>query len=100
MKEDNAASKVITAKEAESDKLSVLCITFAYRDFSVSDTPKRAKKYELEKMIVFLCEYPKEKEMIQELASFPGKSLSGFLNRAVDETMERDKQKLMSVCDM
>lgn len=52
------------------------------------------QKYEREKVdrVVFRVAKGK-KEQIQEHAAARGESLSAFLNRAVDETMERDSQK-------
>lgn len=52
------------------------------------------QKYEREKVdrVVFRVAKGK-KEQIQEHAAARGESLSAFLNRAVDETMERDGQK-------
>lgn len=52
------------------------------------------QKYEREKVdrVVFRVAKGK-KEQIQEHAAAQGESLSAFLNRAVDEAMERDSQK-------
>lgn len=52
------------------------------------------QKYEREKVdrVVFRVAKGK-KEQIQEHAAARGESLSAFLNRAVDEAMERDSQK-------
>ena len=52
------------------------------------------QKYEREKVdrVVFRVVKGK-KEQIQEHAAAQGESLSAFLNRAVDEAMERDSQK-------
>lgn len=52
------------------------------------------QKYEREKVdrVVFRVTKGK-KEQIQEHAAAQGESLSAFLNRAVDEAMERDSQK-------
>lgn len=52
------------------------------------------QKYEREKVdrVVFRVAKGK-KEQIQEHAAARGESLSAFLNRAVDEVMERDSQK-------
>ena len=53
-----------------------------------------AMKYEQEKVerVVFRVEKGK-KEVMQEHANRNGESLSAFLNRAVEETMERDLNK-------
>lgn len=52
------------------------------------------QKYEREKVdrVVFRVAKGK-KEQIQEHATAQGESLSAFLNRAIDEAMERDSQK-------
>ena len=52
------------------------------------------KKYEREKVdrVVFRVNKGK-KELIHRHAESQGESLSAFLNRAVDEAIERDKQK-------
>jgi len=52
------------------------------------------KKYEQEKVDRVIFRVPKGvKEQIQEHAEKRGESLSGFLNRAVQETIERDNQE-------
>ena len=52
------------------------------------------KKYEQEKVDRVIFRVPKGvKEQIQEHAEKRGESLSGFLNRAVQETMERDNNE-------
>ena len=60
-----------------------------------SESMDRAiKKYEQEKVDRVVFRVPKGmKEQIQEHAEKQGESLSGFLNRAVQETMERDKKE-------
>lgn len=60
-----------------------------------SESMDRAiKKYEQEKVDRVVFRVPKGmKEQIQEHAEKQGESLSGFLNRAVLETMDRDGQK-------
>ena len=60
-----------------------------------SDAQKRAiKKYDHEKIDRIPMRVPKgKKEVIQEHAAQYGESVNAFLNRAVDETMEHDKQK-------
>lgn len=52
------------------------------------------KKYEQEKVDRVIFRVPKGvKEQIQEHAEKKGESLSGFLNRAVQETIERDNNE-------
>ncbi|MEF2836500.1 MAG: Arc family DNA-binding protein [Oscillospiraceae bacterium] len=52
------------------------------------------KKYEQEKVDRVIFRVPKGvKEQIQEHAEQRGESLSAFLNRAVQETIERDKNE-------
>ena len=52
------------------------------------------KKYEQEKVDRVIFRVPKGvKEQIQEHAEQRGESLSAFLNRAVQETNERDKNE-------
>ena len=60
-----------------------------------SESMDRAiKKYEQEKVDRVIFRVPKGiKEQIQEHAEKQGESLSAFLNRAAQETMERDNQK-------
>lgn len=58
-----------------------------------SDAMLRAiKKYEAEKVDRITFRVPKgKKERIQQFATERGESVNAFINRAVDETMERDK---------
>jgi len=50
------------------------------------------KKYEAEKVDRVVFRVPKgKKELLQKHAAAQGESLSAFLNRAVDEAMERDE---------
>lgn len=60
-----------------------------------SDAMDRAiKKYEQEKVDRVIFRVPKGvKEQIQEHAEKQGESLSAFINRAVQETIERDNAK-------
>jgi len=57
-----------------------------------SDAVKRAtKKYDQEKIDRIALRVPKgKKEIIQAHASSRGESINTFLNRAINETMERD----------
>ena len=59
-----------------------------------SEALKRAvKKYNQEKVDRIPMRVPKgKKEIIQAHAAKRGESINAFLNRAVDETMERDSQ--------
>ena len=51
------------------------------------------KKYDAEKVDRVVFRVPKgKKELLQQHAAAQGESLSAFLNRAVDEAMERDKK--------
>ena len=55
---------------------------------------KAIKKYEQEKVDRILFRVPKGmKEIIQRHAEQQGESLSGFLKRAAEETMDRDSKK-------
>jgi len=58
-----------------------------------SEALKRAtKKYDQEKVDRILFRVPKGKrEVIQKHTAQTGESVAAFLNRAVDETMVRDK---------
>ena len=60
-----------------------------------SEAAKRAaKKYDQEKIDRIAMRVPKGKrEAIQAHAQEQGESINAFLNRAVDETMERDREK-------
>ena len=61
---------------------------------AASDALKRAiKKYDQEKIDRISLRVPKgKKELIQEHAFERGESVNSFLNRAIDETMKRDKK--------
>ena len=55
---------------------------------------RASKKYEAEKVDRIIFRVPKgKKEQLQDYAAQNGESLSGFINRAIDETMERDQEK-------
>lgn len=58
-----------------------------------SEALKRAiKKYDQEKVDRIPLRVPKgKKELIQSHAADCGESVNAFLNRAIDETIERDK---------
>lgn len=60
-----------------------------------SEALKRAvKKYDQEKIDRILMRVPKgKKAVIQAHATEHGESINAFLNRAVDEAMERDQSK-------
>ena len=52
------------------------------------------KKYDAEKVDRIIFRVTKgKKEALQEYAAQNGESLSGFINRAIDETMQRDLEK-------
>lgn len=59
-----------------------------------SEALKRAiKKYDQEKVDRIPMRVPKgKKEIIQAHAAQRGESINAFLNRAVDETMDRDSK--------
>ena len=53
---------------------------------------KAIRKYESEKIDKILVRVPKgKKAVIQDFAAAHGESVTGFINRAVDEAMARDK---------
>ena len=60
-----------------------------------SEAAKRAvKKYDQEKIDRIAMRVPKGKrEVIQAHAQEQGEPINAFLNRAVDETIERDQEK-------
>ena len=60
-----------------------------------SEAAKRAvKKYDQERIDRIAMRVPKGKrEVIQAHAQEQGESINAFLNRAVDETIERDHEK-------
>lgn len=60
-----------------------------------SDALKRAiKKYDQEKIDRIPLRVVKgKKEMIQDHAAAHGESVNAFLNRAIDETIQRDNNK-------
>ena len=60
-----------------------------------SEAAKRTvKKYDQEKIDRIAMRVPKGKrEVIQAHAQEQGESINAFLNRAVDETIERDQEK-------
>lgn len=59
---------------------------------SPSDSMKRAiKKYNTEKVERIFFRVPKgKKELIQDYAEKHGESLSHFINRAIDQAMEKE----------
>ena len=60
----------------------------------ISDARKRANDKWREKFEELRFRVPKEKkQVIQEHAAKNGESVNAFLNRAVEETMERDENK-------
>lgn len=62
---------------------------------STKEARQRATaKYEAKKYDKVLLRLEKgKKEVISQHASSNGESLNGFVNRAIDEAMERDKEK-------
>lgn len=62
---------------------------------ATSNAVKRAtKKYDLEKIDrVYMRVSKGKKEILQQHAESQGETLNSFLNRAAEETMERDKNK-------
>lgn len=64
-------------------------------DMASSEAAKRAvKKYDQEKIDRIAMRVPKGKrEVIQAHAQEQGESINAFLNRAVDEAIERDRKK-------
>jgi len=60
----------------------------------MTDAQRRAREKWLEKVEEVKFRVPKEKkEIIQAHAAEQGESVNAFLNRAVDEAMERDNSK-------
>lgn len=56
-----------------------------------TEAQKRAQKVYMEKFAVARVRMDREKyEQIQAHAEAQGESVNGFINRAIDETMERD----------
>lgn len=56
-----------------------------------TEAQKRAQKAYMEKFAVARVRMDREKyEQIQAHAETQGESVNGFINRAIDETMERD----------
>ena len=54
---------------------------------------KAIRKYESEKIDKILVRVPKgKKAVIQDYAASHGESVNGFINRAVDEAMERSEK--------
>ena len=54
---------------------------------------KAIRKYESEKIDKILVRVPKgKKAVIQDYAAAHGESVNGFINRAVDEAMERSEK--------
>ena len=59
----------------------------------VSEAAKKATQKYLEKLDEIKVRVPKgKKSEIQAHAEGQGESVNGFINRAIDETMERDKE--------
>jgi len=60
---------------------------------AMTDAQRRAREKWLEKIEEIKFRVPKEKKaLIQEHAAQRGESVNAFLNRAVDEAMERDNR--------
>lgn len=68
-------------------------------DMATSEAAKRAvKKYDQEKIDRIAMRVPKGKrEAIQAHAQEQGESVNAFLNRAVDETIERDRKNARKI---
>lgn len=61
---------------------------------AISESRKRANETYLNKLDELKIRVPKgNKEKIRTHAEAQGESLNGFVNRAIDETIERDKEK-------
>lgn len=61
---------------------------------SVSEAQKKASVKYLEKLDEVRIRMPKgKKETIKAHAETKGESVNGFINRAIDETMEREKDR-------
>ena len=59
-----------------------------------TDAQKRAQKKYMEKFVeVKVRMTPEKRSQIQDHAKKLGKSTAEFINRAIDETMERDNRK-------
>lgn len=59
---------------------------------SISDARKRANQKYIDKLEEIKIRVAKgQKETIQAHAADQGESVNGFINRAIGETMERDK---------
>jgi Zn-dependent oligopeptidase len=59
-----------------------------------TDAQKRAQKKYMEKFVeVKVRMTPEKRSQIQDHAKKLGKSTTEFINRAIDETMERDNKK-------
>ena len=57
-----------------------------------TEAQKRAQKTYMEKFAVARVRMDRGKyELVQAHAEAQGESVNGFINRAIDETMERDK---------
>lgn len=60
----------------------------------VSEAQKKASVKYLEKLDEVRIRMPKgRKDIIKSHAEAQGESVNGFINRAIDETMERDHDK-------
>lgn len=59
-----------------------------------TDAQKRAQKRYIEKIArVEITMEPEKKKRVQDHAEIRGESVNGFINRAIDEAMERDLAK-------
>ena len=62
--------------------------------YGYTEAQKRANKKYMENMVkINLTGDPERRETIKKHASTMSESMSAFINRAIDETMERDKKK-------
>ena len=59
-----------------------------------TEAQKRAQKTYMDKFAVARVRMPKDDyERVQAHAQTQGESVNSFINRAIEETMERDKEK-------
>ncbi len=60
----------------------------------LSDARRRANKKYQQKFVDLRARVtPEKRDEVQEHAALMNESASAFINRAIDETMERDKKK-------
>ena len=75
-------------------KYGIVYFRIGVKEMGISDARKRANDKWRDKFDEIRFRVPKgKKEVIQQFAAGNGESVNAFINRLVDEAMEKDKKK-------